>query len=284
MKVVMLIPCLMLENNRKANKKALRLAKEKYGADAYVINDQMFDSSDYEEGFEYIGHHEGRAGFVNARNELLKWFYNSDYDYAFWMDANEVVSASTLNDLRTLMSEIKAGNVPVDVIFSTLGIILSSERINAKCRSDYFEKVYLTNFEGSGYEWFHGMFMVNFKKKYGVEYYVSEECDPYKGITEDVYFTKLLKKVADFRLCPTICCSKPSSKTSTWAASASGKYNYPHIDPKEIVKMVERDVLIKNMPVLKKTYKTYSYTRVDEFKELLKPYRPRAKKIRGKLL
>ena len=39
MKVVMLIPCLMLPNNRRANHSAMAFAKEHYNVDAFVVND-----------------------------------------------------------------------------------------------------------------------------------------------------------------------------------------------------------------------------------------------------
>ena len=75
MKVVMLIPCLMLDNNRKANHKAMQYAKEHYAVDEFIVNDQEFDESDYVEGFTYLHKsYTPRAGFVNTRNQLLKAF------------------------------------------------------------------------------------------------------------------------------------------------------------------------------------------------------------------
>lgn len=74
MKVVMLIPALMLENNRKANHAAMQYAKEHYHIDEFVVNDAEYLDTDYEEGFTYIGHHAERQGFVRTRNQLLEWF------------------------------------------------------------------------------------------------------------------------------------------------------------------------------------------------------------------
>ena len=226
MKICILIPCLMAENNRKANYEAMELAKT-YGADEIVVYDQEFEPQDYRKGFTYIGHQERRQGFVKPRNELLRWFYESDYDYAFWIDANEKVSTSCLNEVETLFSALRNG-LEVNCVMATMGIQISAERILAKKRKDYFNSVYLLRSK-KGYEWFHGLIIRNYRKYYGAEIYIDERCDPLTGLSEDVYLPRLLRNLFECQLCPTLILSKPSNKTSTWM-NEKKNYDYPVID------------------------------------------------------
>lgn len=284
MKVVMLIPCLMLQNNREANKKLMRFAKEYYkGIDEFIVNDQEFIDSDYEEGFTYIGHHKERQGFVNTRNQLLEYFYNSDADWAIWMDANSRVSKTSLNDFITLIDAVKQGKVEVDVVLSTLGIIVSGERIDAKKRSDYFEKIYLTKV-GNGYDWLHAAFMKNLKKYHNKEIYIDPEAEPRKaGMTEDVFFVRILRRLFDVRLCPTIVVTKAGVKTSTWAASETGKYNYPKNGYDATERAIDKFINYYKLMPVKQTTKSYEYDRVELYKEDLKPYKPRSR-VKSNLL
>ncbi len=279
----MLIPCLMLDNNRKANHKAMQYAKEHYAVDEFIVNDQEFDESDYVEGFTYLHKsYTPRAGFVNTRNQLLKAFYESDADYAIWMDANGRITKSSLNDMDTLIKVAKDGELKVDVIYSTLGINISGERIEAKKMPDYMSNVYLVNFKG-GYDWLHGMMMANFKKKYGEEHYIDNRCDPHKGTSEDIYLARLFKRLYDVRLCPTITVSKPSNKTSTWVADKSG-YKYPPVDNATVDAYIDEYIKERNIKPHDKSYKTYKYPRTSESISLLKPYKPKAKVNGGGLL
>ena len=141
MKIVMLMPCLMLENNRKVNNQALDYALEHYDVDLIAINAQEFEEYDYRpnEKIKYINRHAKRQGFVKGRNQLLEWFYASDYDWAVWLDANAKVTKTTLNDFRTVIDAIRSGSIEVDVILSSLGIYISESRIIARGASDHLE-------------------------------------------------------------------------------------------------------------------------------------------------
>ena len=55
-KIVALVPCLMLPNNRDINKKSLVSNYELLGLDQFVIYDQCFEESDFDSRFTYIGH------------------------------------------------------------------------------------------------------------------------------------------------------------------------------------------------------------------------------------
>ena len=266
----------MLDNNRKANKKAMRYALENYeGIDEFVVNDQEFLESDYEEGFKYVGHHKERQGFVNTRNQLLEWFYNSDADYAIWMDANAKVTKSSLNDLVTLIDVAKSGQLEVDAVFSTLGIIVSGERIEAKKMPDYFDNIYLVKFK-QGYDIMHGLLISNFKKKYNMPIYIDKRCDPRKGTSEDIYFARLIRRFFNYRLCPTITVSKPTNKTSTWVANKTG-YDYPPIDLPTVDAYIDELLNDKTYASQTENSKTYHYIRSTRHKSLLKPYKPRSK-------
>lgn len=225
-KICILIPCLMTDNNRKANYSAMEFAKT-YGADEIVVYAQEFKPEDYKDGFTYIGNKETRQGFVTPRNELLKWFYESDYDYAFWVDANEKVSTSCINEIDTVFAALRNG-LEINCMLATMGIQISAERLLAKKRKDYKNSVYLLRSK-KGYEWFHGMINRNYKKYCGVEIYIDERCDPHTGLSEDVYLPRLLRRLFECQLCPTLILSKPSNKTSTWM-NGKGSYDYPPID------------------------------------------------------
>jgi len=282
-KIVMLMPVLMLDNNRKANNAALDYALEHYPVDKIIINDQEFKDYDYrdDERIQYIGRHPERRGFAKARNDLLRWFYNSDYDWAVWMDGNAKVTKTTLNDFVTVTEAIKAGEVEVDAVISTLGILLSEPRMHARQAKDHLENVKLVKVGPIDHAWMHGLFMKNFKKEYGMEVYIHEDCDPRKGLSEDVYFVQLVKRLFEVRLCPTIVVSKPTNKTSTWVADKAG-YKYPPVDWETVSRMVKS---AEYEPRPRRNLKdTYILPRVEYMKDKVTVYKPRNKKQRGGLL
>lgn len=281
-KIVLLIPMLMLDNNRKVNNIALDFALEHYTVDMIAINAQEFEDYDYRENdrIQYIGRHPERRGFVNGRNDLLKWFYNSDYDWAVWLDGNAKITKTSLNDFVTVTEAVKAGEIEVDVVLSTLGLYISSTRIDARGAKDHLENVKLAKVEGTENAWMHAMFMKNFKKEYGMEVYIHETCDPRIGLSEDVYFVQLVKRLFEVRLCPTITVSKPSNKTSTWVADKAG-YSYPPVDHKMISRMVKSS---EHEPRPRRNLKdTYILPRVGYMKDKVTVYKERKKKIRGGL-
>ena len=277
MKVVMLVPCLMLDTNRDKNLDAMKYTLDNYkGIDEIVVYDQCFKENDYIDGITYIGHQKDKQGFVKPRNELLKWFYNSDYDYAVWMDGNKYVSKTSLNDFNTVIQNIKDNKIDVDFIFSTIGINISPERMELKKRPDYFTNIYLI-YKIHGYEYFHGMFMKNIKKYYQDELYMTEECDVWKGLNEDIYFSKLVRELYDTYLCPTIVINTPSSKSSTWMTNSNG-YDYPPVDHPRLKEM-SKDEAKKHICRKNKDRKlSYKIDRLkDSTIEDLKEYKPRKK-------
>ena len=228
-KIMCLIPCLMLPNNRDINKKAMDSNYTHLKLDEYVVYDQCFEDSDLDDRFTYIGHAKERMGWVLPRNKLLEYFYNSDYDYAFWIDANSTVSKSTLNDLTTIIDAIHEDKLNhCDGIFATLGMWISQERMQCKAAEDFFDKVHLFPTKNNkSYNWMHGLFHRNFKKFYGQEYYIDERCDTKKGTADDVYFSRTLQRFTNCYVAPTVIINKPSSQASCTWANEKGTYEYP---------------------------------------------------------
>lgn len=278
MKVVALTPCLMLPNNEKYNKKCLE-QNYSLGFDEYVIYDQCFAESDFDPRFTYIGHAKERVGWVAARNALLEWFYNSDYDYCFWIDANSAVTKTSMNDIHTILKNLREGNLSqCDAIFGTLGMWVSQDRIIAKSAEDYKQKVHLIPAKNNkSYNWMHGLILHNFKKYNNQEFYIDTRCDTKVGIAEDVYFSRLLRQFTSCWVAPTVVCSKPTSQASTTFASNDGKYNYPPVDYTTIERFITERAF-------ENSYKHCSPTvvpqeiildRTDFMKDELKDYAPR---------
>lgn len=275
-KIVMLIPCMMMETNREKNLEAQNYALENYkGIDQIVIYDQCFQDGDFIDGIEYIGHQSQGQGFIKSRNELLKWFYKSDYDYAIWMDGNKTVSKTSLNDFNTLIDAVKNEKIDLDFIFSTIGINISQERMEIKKRPDYFKYIYLL-YKVRGYYWFHGLFMKNISKYYDDELYISEKCDVWEGLNEDIYFAILARKVYKTYLCPTIVINTPSSNTSTWMTK-EGSYNYPKVDY-DVLREIATEESKSHKIRLNGDKNVYRLERLnDDTIKDLKPYKKRSK-------
>ena len=277
-----LTPCLMLDNTRDINKKSITSNMEHLKLDNWALYDQNFGEGDFIEGCEHIAHEPGRAGWVKSRNGLLKWFYESDYDYAFWIDANSTISKPTLNDVKTIVEAIREDKLDnCDAIFGTLGMWVSQDRIIAKSAPDFKENVHLIPAKiNKSYNWMHGLFIKNFKKYYGQEFYIDERCDTLQGIPEDVYFARLLRRFANCYVAPTVVCNKPTSKHSCTMDNGKGTYEYPLV----LFDVVDNYILES---ADKNKYKQCNphtvvseiiLPRCDYMLDLIKPYSPRSKK------
>lgn len=275
-KILLLIPCLMLDNNRQKNIEAMNYAKDNYNVDEIVCYDQEFKSADYIQGIKYIGKQKTRVGFVKARNELIKYFYNSNYDYAIWVDANKTISHTSLNDFNTIINALRTGKITSYVILATLGIQISQERMIAKKRKDYFKKVYLLRCK-RGYEWLHGCIMINFKKYFNDEIYIDKNCNNYLGVAEDIFFIRLLRTLYNIQLCPSVIVNTPSNKTSTWMNKEDG-YNYPKNSDLKTNILVQKN---KKLHTIHKDLEIPNIIAIDRIKdkdiENLKSYKPRKK-------
>ena len=277
-----LTPCLMLDNTRDINKKSITSNMAHLELNAWALYDQGFTEQDYIEGCEHIANEPSRAGWVKARNGLLKWFYNSDYDYAFWIDANSTLSKPTINDARTIVDALKADKLSdCDAIFGTLGMWVSQDRIIAKSQDDFMQNVHLIPAKNNkSYNWMHGLFIKNFKKYYSQEFYIDERCDTLKGIPDDVYFARLLRKFASCWVAPTVVCNKPTSKHSCTMDNGKGTYEYPPV-LFDVVDSYILDSADKHKYKICNPYKVANeiiLPRGDYMRDLIKPYVPRGNK------
>ena len=281
MKICVLIPVYMTDNSRDINLANLRKLKEtefKY-VDEVVICDQCFQPSDYIEGFTYLGPF-GKMpnGCLDARNILFKWFYNSDYDYAMLMDARESLSSAGLNSFATLCNAIHNNLVDLDCIQSTLGIMVSQERIEDKKRDDYREEVYIRPSKEQNH--LHHCFLSNLKKKYGLELYIEPEvvmAGDFK-VTDDLYFITKLSRYIDMHIIGEMTVNTGPQSASLWATK-KGSESTKGIPWKKALNIV----LDKYCDIIMSEYKSYpqyplKLKRIEDYKDLLTDYKPRSKK------
>lgn len=287
--ICILTPCLMKDNNRKKNIEFVLRNAKVLSADKTIILGQCLNQADTKQlscaGVEIFSNYNEPLGFVKSRNILLEYFYNSDYDYALWMDANSTISKSTLNTFLTVMKALKEEQIDVDAIFSSIGIMNNNERIKLAAADDYFDVAKLlpaSKYSVTICSWLHGCFMKNYKKYYNHKVFIDTRCDPNEGLPEDAYLSTLIRKTfSNCYLCPSITVSKPPAKTSTWMSemkNESGKptYAYPPIkweELKQLVKEQQSELVDK----LKSSY-IIELKRVDEYKDLLTSYQPRKRK------
>lgn len=285
--VCALIPCLMRDNNRAANIKYITDNIDKLKVDKFFIYAQCFSENDFavlsHPKVEFIGCVNEPQGFVKPRNALLDKFYSSEYDYAVWFDANETLTSPTLNTFWTVLDALKTQKIEVDAIFSSLGIITSTERIALASMDDYFDVVKLlpaSKYSIRNCPWLHSCFIKNFNLYYKEKLYIHEDCDPWKGTSEDTFFSTLLRQCCECYLCPSITASKPSAKTSTWMADCKDsegkpKYGYPPIAWEEIQAMVKE--VVKSVNVMRQSHSIIELKRVEAGKSSLQAYKSRKK-------
>ena len=239
----------MLPNNREMNHRCIDINHTLIQPDEHVIYAQEFDDTDYRKDITYIGNI-SRQGFVLPRNQLLKWFYDSDYDYAIWCDANKSISKPSENDLYNILDALRCGRVEFDVCTMSLGLIVNEQRMALRSDASYLDNVFIVP-DICGCYWFHGLIMKNFKKYYSDEYYIDKSCNPKDPVylPEDVYFTHLLCNYFTVYCCPTISWSTFSNKTSTWQQDKTC-YDYPPVDHIKIKTMIQHTQFSSHKRVL----------------------------------
>lgn len=281
-KIMALVPCLMLPNNHDINMKAMKDTYEHLKPDVFAVYDQCFSESDFIEEFTYIGNAKERMGWVEPRNKLLEYFYNSECDYAFWIDANSTVSKPTLNDLVTIWNSVKEDKLNFcDAIFSTLGMWVSQDRITYKSAEDFFDNVHLIAAKNDkSYNWMHGLIHKNFKKYYNQEFYIDERCDTKKGTPDDVYFARLLRRFANCFVAPTVVLNKPNSKASCTWANEKGTYDYPPVLYDVVDDYIMESAEKHNYHFTNDitTLPDISLPRLDYMKDKITPYKPRTRR------
>lgn len=283
-RLVLLMPMLMMDHNRKDYNKAIDYALEHYDVDLIAINAQEFKESDYRDDpkIAYVLKYDTRQGNSRSRNQLLEWFYNSEYEWAVMMDAGDKITKTTLNDFRTVVDAVKRDIIEVDVITSTFGNNISGIRIAARAAEDHLENIKLVEQTAdSESHFFQGLFMRNFNRDYGMKVYIEENLDFDKGVMNDPYFVLLLRRLFEVRQCPTIVFSVPgNNRASTWMTDQT---KYPKTQYPTIKKLVA-EAPYKPLKRSKSFRKTYILPRVEYMREAVTVYKPRKKKMRGGLL
>lgn len=282
MKICVLIPVYMTDNSRDINLKNLRKLKEtefKY-VDEVVICDQCFQQSDYIEGFTYLGPF-GKMpnGCLDARNILFRWFYNSDYDYALLMDARENISKSGMNAFVTLCNKIHNNEVDMDCIQSTLGIMISAERMDDKQRKDYKDNLWIRPSKPQNH--LHHCFLANLRKKYNLELYIEPEiiyAENFK-VTDDLYFITKLSRYIDMWICGEMTVNTGPQSASLWATSKGSESTRGIPWKKTLNAVLDKhchcDIFgdYKTRPVV-----PVIFQRDETYKDCLTDYKPRKKK------
>lgn len=281
MKILGLIPCLMKENTRAINNKSIKKNIDTIAIDGWAVYDQMFEDSDKLPNVSYIADAKEPKGWIASRNGLLEYFYESDYDYAFWIDANSTVSGPTLNDVDTIVKALQSDKLDCcDAIFSTLGMWNSQERKDIKSLPDSCTHVHvIPNKCSKGYNWMHGLFIKNFNKYYGTKFFIDERMDTHKGLAEDVYFARLLNMHVKSYLAPSVVLNKPNSNFSTAWANGTGKYNYPPVKFQEIDRIITENSKKYGYPFLNENhlFEPFILERTEYNIASVKPFKPRTK-------
>lgn len=286
-KVCFLTMALSAPNTKKLNKEALLRTMESFPDVDHIFFEQEFEPDDFIDSprVKYIAGNPKRQGFIPPRNALLKWFYNSDYDYAIFRDAGDVISKPTSNDFATLLDAVKNDKLPkLPLIQTTIGIVVDGDRMALKQASDYFDNITVkpcTNNNGE----LHFAFHLNYKKYYGDEPYIHPSCTHFNGISDDRYFVLLLKTLYGCWCCPTVMSGRMmgGASASTWApGKTDGKMGYPPIDFKKTMALVYQEIEANGWKFNKYPNQDawFKIPRLEQYKELLKPYKPRKKKIK----
>jgi len=282
-KIVVLMPCLMSDANREVYSKVIadRLELKALGIiDQLVILAIDFSPEElnlFSEAVLITDYVTKDRTIVGARNTLLKWFYDSDYDFALWTDANERLTGTTKNDLYTLLNAVRNG-LDVSVVFSTIGEIVYGQRIEARKRIEHLDEIILTRFKPTTSTMtLHFTLMVNINKYFNYELYIPETVDQSKGRPEDVVFAYMLDRALGSHLCPTIITSRISTSKSTWSGlSRSVKASEVPIDKAWIRKNIAQ------VPVLREPDNTTLFIkRVALEKEKVTKYKERRKGAKG---
>lgn len=281
-KIVVLMPCLMSDVNREVYNKVImdRLELKALGMiDQLAILAINFSPEEldlYSEAILITDYATEDKTIVGARNTLLKWFYDSDYDFALWTDANERLSGTTKNDLYTLLNAVKNG-LDVSVVFSTLGEFVYGQRIAARKRVEHLDEIILTRFKPTtSTMMLHFTLMINIYKYYNHKLFIPETADQSKGRPEDIVFAYMLDKALGSHLCPTIVTSRISASKSTWSGlSRSVKASEVPIDKTWIRENIAQ------VPVLREPDRaTLFIKRVELEKERVTKYKEKHKGAR----
>lgn len=268
----------MTDSCRSIVKKSCLYNRDNLALDSMVIFDQCYSESDYLDGINYIGKSSKPMGIVSSANLLLDWFYHSDFDYGFYIDADCKVSNASTNDLLTVLDALKSGKLDrCDAIFATMNLWPSTARGYYKQQCDYFENVHIIPISfGRSYNNMNGLIFKNFSKFYNQKIKIDERCNPKTGVYEDIYFSKQLKALFSCYLMPTVAIDTGDAKSSTWQPE-NNNYSYDPADHEVIDRLRLESILKYNLRDFSKSRVKQEIVlqRVDEKRDCMRAYKKR---------
>lgn len=146
-----------------------------YNEEEYIDDPQITYLAKYEEGI----------GAQKARNELLKWFYNSDYEYGIFSDDDAfIVPTPTVKNFYEELENNteKFTSSRVDIVYSRNMQYCPFNEWDVE-GIPFHNKNYQFGYARSG--WLCWALFRNFKKAYDKEFYQNEEIDPTKSMGYD---------------------------------------------------------------------------------------------------
>lgn len=146
-----------------------------YNEEDYIVDPQI----------TYLGKYTEPIGAQKARNELLKYFYNSNYEYGIFSDDDAfIVPTDTVKNFYEELENNteKFTNVHLDICYSR-NMQYSPFNENDINGIEFHNKHYHFGYARSG--WLCWALFRNFKKAYGKEFYQNEEIDPTKSMGYD---------------------------------------------------------------------------------------------------
>lgn len=151
------------------------------------INAQNYKEEDYldDPQITYLFKHEKGVGAQRARNELLEWFYNSNYEWMIISDDDSFLAPT--ESTKMFFKELeqypeKFKSIPLDICYSR-NMQFEPFDVYDVQRAEYRSNRW--DFEYRGSSWLCWTVIRNFKKAYGNEEYQDETIDPTKTMGYD---------------------------------------------------------------------------------------------------
>ena len=148
-----------------------------------LINAQNYKDEEYldDPQVTYLFKHEKGIGAQAARNELLKYFYESDYEYAILHDDDSFLNPT--DSAKDFFKELalypqKFTKIPMDVCYSRNMLFIPRDEADV-AKAKFRGKVW--DFVANPSSWLCWSIFRNFKKAYNEEYYLDEGLDPLTG-------------------------------------------------------------------------------------------------------
>lgn len=146
-----------------------------YNEEDYIVDPQI----------TYLAKYEEPIGAQQARNELLKWFYNSNYEYGIFSDDDAFIVPT--DTVKNFYEELEANtekftNAHLDICYSRNMQYSPFNEYDVQ-NIEFFNKYYQFGYARSS--WLCWALFRNFKKAYGKEFYQDTTIDATKSMGYD---------------------------------------------------------------------------------------------------